>query len=98
MRRRATCSIAACARSGSPSKRSATRRLRTRGIDTPILLLTGRGGVKDRVRGLDAGADDYLAKPFAFEELIARLRAVTRRGRTRQLEAVLSYGPVELDP
>jgi DNA-binding response OmpR family regulator len=74
------------------------RRLRTRGIDTPILLLTGRGGVKDRVRGLDAGADDYLAKPFAFEELIARLRAVTRRGRTRHLETVLSYGPVELDP
>ena len=74
------------------------RRLRTRGIDTPILLLTGRGGVKDRVRGLDAGADDYLAKPFAFEELVARLRAVTRRGRTRHLETVLSYGPVELDP
>jgi DNA-binding response OmpR family regulator len=74
------------------------RRLRTRGIDTPVLLLTGRGSVKDRVRGLDAGADDYLAKPFAFEELIARLRAVTRRGRTRHLETVLSYGPVALDP
>jgi DNA-binding response OmpR family regulator len=74
------------------------RRLRTRGIDTPILLLTGRGGVKDRVRGLDAGADDYLAKPFAFEELIARLRAITRRGRTRHLETVLSYGGLELDP
>jgi two-component system OmpR family response regulator len=58
----------------------------------------GRGGVKDRVRGLDAGADDYVAKPFAFEELVARLRAVTRRGRTRQLETVLSFGPVELDP
>jgi two-component system OmpR family response regulator len=74
------------------------RRLRSRDIDTPILLLTGRGGVKDRVRGLDAGADDYLAKPFAFEELVARLRAVTRRGRTRQFETVLSYGPVVLDP
>ena len=77
---------------------SVCRRLRSRGIDIPILLLTGRGGVKDRVRGLDAGADDYVAKPFAFEELVARLRAVTRRGRTRHLETVLSFGPVELDP
>jgi two-component system OmpR family response regulator len=73
------------------------RRLRTRGIDTPIVLLTGRSGLADRVRGLDVGADDYLAKPFAFEELLARLRAVTRRGRSRHLEAVLSYGPIELD-
>jgi two-component system OmpR family response regulator len=68
------------------------RRLRTRGVDTPILLLTGRNGLADRVRGLDVGADDYLAKPFAFEELVARLRAVTRRGRSRHLAAVLSYG------
>jgi DNA-binding response OmpR family regulator len=74
------------------------RRLRTRGIDTPILLLTGRHGVSDRVHGLDVGADDYMAKPFAFEELLARLRAVTRRGRTRQLEATLTCGPIELDP
>jgi two-component system OmpR family response regulator len=74
------------------------RRLRTRGIDTPILLLTGRHSLSDRVRGLDGGADDYIAKPFAFEELLARLRAVTRRGRTRQLEATLTYGPIELDP
>ena len=73
------------------------RRLRTRGVDTPILMLTGRHGVGDRVRGLDAGADDYLAKPFAFGELIARLRAVTRRGRTRTLHAILSYGPIEFD-
>jgi two-component system response regulator MprA len=73
------------------------RRLRTRGIDTPILLLTGRTGLADRVHGLDAGADDYLAKPFAFEELLARLRAVTRRGRSRHLDAVLSCGPIELD-
>ena len=55
------------------------RRLRTRGIDTPILLLTGRGGVKDRVRGLDAGADDYLAKPVELRELLARVRSVLRR-------------------
>jgi two-component system OmpR family response regulator len=74
------------------------RRLRTRGIDTPILLLTGRHSLSDRVRGLDVGADDYIAKPFAFEELIARLRAVTRRGRTRQLDATLAFGPIELDP
>jgi two-component system OmpR family response regulator len=74
------------------------RRLRTRGIDTPIVLLTGRHSLSDRVRGLDVGADDYIAKPFAFEELIARLRAVTRRGRTRRLEATLSLGTIELDP
>jgi two-component system OmpR family response regulator len=73
------------------------RRLRTRGIDTPILFLSGRHGLADRVNGLDGGADDYLAKPFAFEELLARLRAITRRGRSRQLNAVLSYGPIQLD-
>jgi two-component system response regulator MprA len=73
------------------------RRLRTRGIDTPIMMLTGRHGLADRVRGLDAGADDYLAKPFAFEELVARLRALTRRGRTRHLDVQLSYGPITLN-
>jgi two-component system OmpR family response regulator len=77
---------------------SLCRRLRTRGIDTPILVLTGRHSLSDRVRGLDLGADDYMAKPFAFEELLARLRAVTRRGRSRQLEATLAYGPIEIDP
>jgi DNA-binding response OmpR family regulator len=72
------------------------RRLRTRAVDTPILLLSGRATLQDRVHGLDAGADDYLAKPFAFVELVARLRALTRRGRTHHLEAVLSCGPLEL--
>jgi DNA-binding response OmpR family regulator len=73
------------------------RRLRTRGVDTPILLLTGRHGVADRIRGLDVGADDYLGKPFAFDELLARLRAITRRGRSRQLAGTLACGPLELD-
>ena len=55
------------------------RRIRSKGIDTPILMLTARGGVDDRVVGLEAGADDYLAKPFAFRELLARVRALSRR-------------------
>jgi two-component system OmpR family response regulator len=73
------------------------QRLRTRGVDTPILLLTGRAAVADRIHGLDVGADDYLAKPFSFAELVARLRAITRRGPPRHAGAVLSCGPVELD-
>src|SRR3954462_14770137 len=55
------------------------RDLRKRGIDTPILMLTARDALDDRVHGLEAGADDYLAKPFAFRELVARLRALARR-------------------
>ena len=55
------------------------KRIRARNIDTPILMLTARGGVEDRVAGLESGADDYLAKPFAFSELIARVRALSRR-------------------
>src|SRR6185437_12298841 len=57
------------------------RRVRRRGLATPILLLTARDAVPDRVAGLDAGADDYLVKPFAAEELLARARALLRRGR-----------------
>jgi DNA-binding response OmpR family regulator len=73
------------------------RRLRARGDDTPILLLTGRDRLDDLVRGLDAGADDYIAKPLALAELLARLRAVTRRGRTRHLMSVLRSGPIAFD-
>jgi two-component system copper resistance phosphate regulon response regulator CusR len=61
-------------------------RLRERGVATPILLLTARDAVPDRVRGLELGADDYLVKPFAFSELLARIRSVLRRGSSRPLE------------
>ena len=66
------------------------RRLRAEGSDVPILMLTARDTVGDRVTGLDAGADDYLVKPFAFEELSARLRAMARRSAGRR---VASGGP-----
>ena len=74
------------------------RRLRAGGIDTPIIMVTARDALSDRVAGLDGGADDYLVKPFAFEELLARLRALGRRGRTRNLTHVLQYGPITVDP
>jgi len=73
------------------------RILRQRGIKTPVLLLTALDGVDDRVRGLDSGADDYLPKPFALSELLARLRALTRRGP--QLQApVLTLADLKLNP
>lgn len=72
-------------------------RLRASGIDTPVLMLTARDGVGDRVHGLDIGADDYLTKPFSFDELLARLRALTRRGRSRHVNAALTYGPIAMD-
>jgi DNA-binding response OmpR family regulator len=72
-------------------------RWRAEGVDTPILILTAKDGVDDRIRGLDAGADDYLAKPFSFSELLARLRAIVRRGRTKALSVTLRYGPIELN-
>jgi DNA-binding response OmpR family regulator len=74
------------------------RQLRQLGIDTPVLVISARDGVADRVAGLDCGADDYLVKPFAFDELLARLRALGRRGRTRQLSGLLTYGPLTVDP
>jgi two-component system OmpR family response regulator len=71
--------------------------LRRSGSRLPVLMLTARDGVEDRVEGLDAGADDYLVKPFSFDELAARLRALIRRPRT-PVRMVLSAGPVTLDP
>src|ERR1043165_7446243 len=73
------------------------RTLRDRGRWAPILLLTARDGVKDRVNGLDAGADDYLPKPFSFEELTARLRALRRRG-VAERPTQLAVGDLTLDP
>jgi two-component system, OmpR family, response regulator len=71
--------------------------LRAEGRWVPVLILTGRGAVEDRVRGLDAGADDYLAKPFVLEELLARLRALARRGPVAR-PTVLAVGDLRLDP
>jgi two-component system OmpR family response regulator len=71
--------------------------LRDEGRWSPVLMLTARDGVADRIRGLDAGADDYLVKPFDFGELIARLRALLRRGAPER-PAVLSVGDLEVDP
>jgi two-component system OmpR family response regulator len=75
----------------------ACRRLRTSARWMPILLLTARDAVEDRVRGLDAGADDYLTKPFSFAELLARIRALVRRGRSDR-PIVLAVGDLTLDP
>ena len=72
------------------------KNLRRRGIETNILMLTALSGTADKVSGLDAGADDYLTKPFEFEELLARIRAMLRRG-TAQEATRLEYGGVELD-
>ena len=72
------------------------RTLRKGGSQVPILMLTARDSVSDRVEGLDAGADDYLVKPFAYEELLARLRALGRRPPARK-SATLRAGPIELD-
>lgn len=74
------------------------RRLRAGGCQTPILLLTARDDVEDRVRGLDSGADDYLVKPFALRELLARLRALLRRGEGASRNPILRVGQLELDP
>ncbi len=73
------------------------REMRACGQWAPIIMLTARDSVEDRVRGLDCGADDYVMKPFAFDELLARLRALQRRGRPPR-PTVLQVGPLALDP
>src|SRR5918996_4958745 len=73
------------------------RRLRADEVWTPVLMLTARDAVGDRVAGLDGGADDYLVKPFSFEELLARLRALARRGAAER-PSVLEVGDLRLDP
>ena len=75
----------------------ACRLLRERGVWAPVLMLTARDGVDDRVRGLDSGADDYLVKPFALAELHARLRSLARRGSPER-PPVLEVGELRLDP
>lgn len=70
--------------------------LRREGRNTPILMLTSRDATEDVVRGLDAGADDYLPKPFRFDELLARVRALVRRGGAERME-ILRFGPITMD-
>ncbi|MEF3302203.1 response regulator transcription factor [Paenibacillus sp. GYB003] len=72
--------------------------LRANGIETPVILLTARGETEDKVRGLDNGADDYLAKPFHTDELLARLRALGRRKTEWLKDGILKCGDLELDP
>jgi two-component system, OmpR family, response regulator len=73
------------------------RELRDAGVWAPVLMLTARGALEDRVAGLDGGADDYLTKPFSFAELLARLRALVRRGQSER-PAVVEVGDLKLDP
>ncbi len=73
------------------------RRLRVDGVWAPVLMLTARGALGDRIAGLDGGADDYLTKPFSFAELLARLRALVRRGQAER-PSVLEVGDLRLDP
>jgi two-component system OmpR family response regulator len=73
------------------------RRLREKGVWAPVLMLTARDAIEDRVAGLDTGADDYLTKPFSFVELLARLRALVRRGHVERAP-VLTVGDLNLDP
>ncbi len=77
---------------------AACRRLREEGSHVPVLMLTARAAIGERVDGLDAGADDYLVKPFALEELLARIRALLRRGSADRTEEPLRFADLFLDP
>ncbi len=72
--------------------------MRSKGINTPVLILTARDGVEDFVTGLDSGADDYLAKPFDLDELCARIRALQRRGSGGRSKPIINFGAIKLDP
>lgn len=74
------------------------RQLRQAGVDEPVLMLTARDAIRDRVAGLDAGADDYLVKPFALDELLARIRALLRRTAPSATSAPLQFADLVLDP
>lgn len=76
---------------------SVLKKIRSEGIETPVILLTAKGEVSDKVTGLDSGADDYLAKPFATEELLARIRAASRRKGEIIPDNTLKFGDIELN-
>ncbi len=73
------------------------KNMRAEGVDTPVIMLTAKSGISDRVRGLDSGADDYLPKPFNTEELLARIRALGRRRGEVVSESGMTFGDIELD-
>lgn len=77
---------------------SILKKMRAHKNETPVILLTALGDLEDKVLGLDAGADDYLVKPFAFEELLARIRCISRRPRTLSAESCLSLGDISYQP
>jgi two-component system response regulator QseB len=74
------------------------RTIRSKGINTPVLILTASDGVENLVKGLDSGADDYLAKPFDLDELCARIRALQRRGSSGRAKPIIHFGDIKLDP